>query len=95
MTLYEKTCTETLLTDVVLRYYFRVKDKYKLQQTFTVDPLYLRHENSSAATDFMVLRSHLDDRWLNYSSNSLQNSKHVFFFFSALADSSQPTFPFP
>ncbi|XP_075904608.1 histidine decarboxylase isoform X5 [Nelusetta ayraudi] len=32
---------------------FWVKDKYKLQQTFTVDPLYLRHENSSAATDFM------------------------------------------
>lgn len=66
---------------MVLRYYFRVKDKYKLQQTFTVDPLYLRHENSSAATDFMVLRAHLEDRWLNYSCNILQNSKHVFFFF--------------
>uniref|UniRef100_A0A8D3CHK8 Histidine decarboxylase n=1 Tax=Scophthalmus maximus TaxID=52904 RepID=A0A8D3CHK8_SCOMX len=25
---------------------FWVKDKYKLQQTFTVDPVYLRHENS-------------------------------------------------
>ncbi|KAG8001271.1 Histidine decarboxylase [Nibea albiflora] len=33
--------------------FFRVKDKYKLQQTFTVDPLYLRHENSQAATDYM------------------------------------------
>ncbi|TKS69619.1 Histidine decarboxylase [Collichthys lucidus] len=32
---------------------FWVKDKYKLQQTFTVDPLYLRHENSQAATDYM------------------------------------------
>uniref|UniRef100_A0A8C9W7N2 Histidine decarboxylase n=1 Tax=Scleropages formosus TaxID=113540 RepID=A0A8C9W7N2_SCLFO len=32
---------------------FWVKDKYKLQQTFTVDPVYLRHENSGAATDFM------------------------------------------
>ncbi|XP_031695271.1 histidine decarboxylase-like [Anarrhichthys ocellatus] len=32
---------------------FWVKDKYKLQQTFTVDPVYLRHENSQAATDFM------------------------------------------
>ncbi|KAG7278852.1 hypothetical protein CRUP_010415 [Coryphaenoides rupestris] len=31
-----------------------VKDKYKLQQTFSVDPVYLRHENSQAATDFMV-----------------------------------------
>ncbi|KAG2470480.1 DCHS decarboxylase, partial [Polypterus senegalus] len=30
-----------------------VKDKYKLQQTFSVNPLYLRHENSGAATDFM------------------------------------------
>ncbi|KAM9367008.1 histidine decarboxylase [Symphorus nematophorus] len=30
-----------------------VKDKYKLQQTFTVDPVYLRHENSQAATDYM------------------------------------------
>ncbi|MBN3296311.1 DCHS decarboxylase, partial [Amia calva] len=30
-----------------------VKDKYKLQQTFSVDPIYLRHENSGAATDFM------------------------------------------
>ncbi|XP_028679305.1 histidine decarboxylase [Erpetoichthys calabaricus] len=32
---------------------FWVKDKYKLQQTFSVNPLYLRHENSGAATDFM------------------------------------------
>ncbi|XP_059214842.1 histidine decarboxylase [Centropristis striata] len=32
---------------------FWVKDKFKLQQTFTVDPVYLRHENSQAATDFM------------------------------------------
>uniref|UniRef100_A0A671XVF2 Histidine decarboxylase n=1 Tax=Sparus aurata TaxID=8175 RepID=A0A671XVF2_SPAAU len=32
---------------------FWVKDKYKLQQTFTVDPVYLRHENSQAATDYM------------------------------------------
>ncbi|XP_038123779.1 histidine decarboxylase [Cyprinodon tularosa] len=32
---------------------FWVKDKYKLQQTFSVDPVYLRHENSRAATDFM------------------------------------------
>ncbi|XP_071345125.1 histidine decarboxylase [Trachinotus anak] len=32
---------------------FWVKDKYKLQQTFSVDPVYLRHENSQAATDFM------------------------------------------
>ncbi|XP_004543597.3 histidine decarboxylase [Maylandia zebra] len=32
---------------------FWVKDKYKLQQTFSVDPVYLRHENSLAATDFM------------------------------------------
>ncbi|XP_062405889.1 histidine decarboxylase [Sardina pilchardus] len=29
-----------------------VKDKCKLQQTFTVDPIYLRHDNSGA-TDFM------------------------------------------
>ncbi|XP_070818439.1 histidine decarboxylase [Chaetodon trifascialis] len=32
---------------------FWVKDKYKLQQTFIVDPVYLRHENSQAATDYM------------------------------------------
>ncbi|XP_045061783.1 histidine decarboxylase [Coregonus clupeaformis] len=32
---------------------FWVKDKYKLQQTFSVDPVYLRHENSDEATDFM------------------------------------------
>ncbi|XP_078800402.1 histidine decarboxylase isoform X2 [Oryzias latipes] len=32
---------------------FWVRDKYKLQQTFSVDPVYLRHENSQAATDFM------------------------------------------
>uniref|UniRef100_A0A4W4HHH6 Histidine decarboxylase n=1 Tax=Electrophorus electricus TaxID=8005 RepID=A0A4W4HHH6_ELEEL len=31
---------------------FWVKDKFKLQQTFNVDPLYLRHDNSGA-TDFM------------------------------------------
>lgn len=32
----------------------RVKDKHKLQQTFSVNPIYLRHANSGAATDFMV-----------------------------------------
>ncbi|XP_012504677.1 PREDICTED: histidine decarboxylase isoform X2 [Propithecus coquereli] len=32
---------------------FWVRDKYKLQQTFSVDPVYLRHANSGAATDFM------------------------------------------
>ncbi|KAM6980597.1 histidine decarboxylase [Aplochiton taeniatus] len=32
---------------------FWVRDKIKLQQTFSVDPVYLRHENSEAATDFM------------------------------------------
>lgn len=32
----------------------RVKDKYKLQQTFSVNPIYLRHANSGMATDFMV-----------------------------------------
>lgn len=41
-----------LLHDVV---FFRVKDKYKLQHTFMVNPVYLRHENSQTATDFMVL----------------------------------------
>ncbi|XP_067412221.1 histidine decarboxylase isoform X2 [Emydura macquarii macquarii] len=32
---------------------FWVKDKYKLQQTFSVNPVYLRHANSGAAIDFM------------------------------------------
>lgn len=32
----------------------RVKDKYKLHQTFSVNPVYLRHANSGAAIDFMV-----------------------------------------
>ncbi|KAL0601062.1 Histidine decarboxylase [Plecturocebus cupreus] len=32
---------------------FWVKNKYKLQQTFSVNPIYLRHANSGAATDFM------------------------------------------
>ncbi|XP_073067927.1 histidine decarboxylase-like isoform X8 [Manis javanica] len=32
---------------------FWVKDKYKLQQTFNVNPVYLRHANSGVATDFM------------------------------------------
>ncbi|XP_004639064.1 histidine decarboxylase [Octodon degus] len=32
---------------------FWVKDKLKLQQTFGVNPVYLRHANSGAATDFM------------------------------------------
>ncbi|XP_049573577.1 histidine decarboxylase isoform X2 [Syngnathus scovelli] len=30
-----------------------VKDKVKLQQTFAVDPVYLRHENSQTVPDFM------------------------------------------
>ncbi|CAO2578972.1 Histidine decarboxylase [Lemmus lemmus] len=32
---------------------FWVKDKYKLQQTFSVNPVYLRHANSGTTTDFM------------------------------------------
>ncbi|XP_031518093.1 histidine decarboxylase-like isoform X1 [Papio anubis] len=32
---------------------FWVKDNYKLQQTFSVNPIYLRHANSGVATDFM------------------------------------------
>ncbi|KAJ7311041.1 hypothetical protein JRQ81_006638 [Phrynocephalus forsythii] len=32
---------------------FWVKDKYKLQQTFSVNPVYLRYPNSGSATDFM------------------------------------------
>ncbi|NXH20825.1 DCHS decarboxylase, partial [Bucco capensis] len=32
---------------------FWVKDKYKLHQTFGVNPVYLRHPNSGAAVDFM------------------------------------------
>uniref|UniRef100_A0A3Q2H392 Histidine decarboxylase n=1 Tax=Equus caballus TaxID=9796 RepID=A0A3Q2H392_HORSE len=32
---------------------FWVKDKYKLQHTFSVSPVYLRHANSGVATDFM------------------------------------------
>lgn len=32
---------------------FWVKDKYKLHQTFSVNPVYLRHANSGAAIDFM------------------------------------------
>ncbi|XP_026565492.1 histidine decarboxylase isoform X2 [Pseudonaja textilis] len=32
---------------------FWVKDKYKLQQTFSVNPVYLRHPNSGSVTDFM------------------------------------------
>ncbi|KAM7152751.1 histidine decarboxylase-like [Macrochelys suwanniensis] len=32
---------------------FWVKDKYKLQQTFSVNPVYLRHANSGDAIDFM------------------------------------------
>ncbi|XP_048337807.1 histidine decarboxylase isoform X2 [Sphaerodactylus townsendi] len=32
---------------------FWVKDKFKLQQTFSVNPIYLRHPNSGSATDFM------------------------------------------
>uniref|UniRef100_UPI00398EC96E histidine decarboxylase n=1 Tax=Pristiophorus japonicus TaxID=55135 RepID=UPI00398EC96E len=32
---------------------FWVKDKWKLQQTFSVNPVYLRHANTGAAMDFM------------------------------------------
>ncbi|XP_061078548.1 histidine decarboxylase [Conger conger] len=40
-----------------------VRDKYKLQQTFSVDPLYLRHENSNVATDFMNWQIPLSKRF--------------------------------
>lgn len=38
---------------IALAFLVRVKEKYKLQQTFSVNPIYLRHDNSGA-TDFMV-----------------------------------------
>ncbi|XP_056111769.1 histidine decarboxylase isoform X1 [Rhinichthys klamathensis goyatoka] len=41
---------------------FWVKNKMKLQQTFTVDPLYLRHDNSDA-TDFMHWQISLSRRF--------------------------------
>uniref|UniRef100_A0A9J8BQG7 Histidine decarboxylase n=2 Tax=Cyprinus carpio TaxID=7962 RepID=A0A9J8BQG7_CYPCA len=41
---------------------FWVKNKMKLQQTFTVDPLYLRHENSDT-TDFMHWQISLSRRF--------------------------------
>lgn len=41
---------------------FWVKDKLKLQQTFTVDPLYLRHDNSDT-TDFMHWQISLSRRF--------------------------------
>lgn len=53
----------------------RVKNKYKLQQTFSVNPIYLRHANSGAATDFMVsgqqwaARAPL--RWLHVTGKGL------------------------
>ncbi|XP_068266518.1 histidine decarboxylase isoform X2 [Nyctibius grandis] len=36
---------------------FWVKDKYKLHQTFSVNPVYLRHPNSGAAVDFMGIET--------------------------------------
>ncbi|XP_034451328.1 histidine decarboxylase-like [Hippoglossus hippoglossus] len=44
---------ESIMPGVSPRCQPPVKDKFKLQQTFTVDPVYLRHENSQDATDFM------------------------------------------
>uniref|UniRef100_A0A3Q1K2W2 Histidine decarboxylase n=1 Tax=Anabas testudineus TaxID=64144 RepID=A0A3Q1K2W2_ANATE len=58
---------------------FWVKDKYKLQQTFNVDPVYLRHENSQAATDFMHWQIPLSRRfrslklWFAMRSFGLKN----------------------
>lgn len=45
---------ETSATTNIYLKTHRVKDKYKLQQTFSVNPVYLRHANSGATTDFMV-----------------------------------------
>uniref|UniRef100_A0A669CXC8 Histidine decarboxylase n=1 Tax=Oreochromis niloticus TaxID=8128 RepID=A0A669CXC8_ORENI len=70
---------------------FWVKDKYKLQQTFSVDPVYLRHENSQAATDFMHWQIPLSRRfralklWFVLRSFGLKNLqahiRHVSGFF--------------
>merc|ERR1739838_354429 len=57
---------------------FWVKDKYKLQQTFSVDPVYLRHDNSQA-TDFMHWQIPLSRRfralklWFTMRSFGLTN----------------------
>uniref|UniRef100_A0A3B4BLX7 Histidine decarboxylase n=1 Tax=Periophthalmus magnuspinnatus TaxID=409849 RepID=A0A3B4BLX7_9GOBI len=63
---------------------FWVKDKFKLQQTFSVDPVYLRHENSQAATDFMHWQIPLSRRfrsiklWFVMRSFGLKNlQEHV------------------
>ncbi|XP_062860724.1 histidine decarboxylase [Trichomycterus rosablanca] len=62
---------------------FWVKDKMKLQQTFSVDPLYLRHDNSGA-TDFMHWQIPLSRRfrslklWFVLRSFGLKNlQEHI------------------
>ena len=35
-------------------YLFRVKNSRSLHKTFNVEPLYLQHENSGLAIDYMV-----------------------------------------
>uniref|UniRef100_A0AAY5KFW5 Histidine decarboxylase n=1 Tax=Esox lucius TaxID=8010 RepID=A0AAY5KFW5_ESOLU len=63
---------------------FWVKDKFKLQQTFSVDPIYLRHENSDQATDFMHWQIPLSRRfrsiklWFVMRSFGLKNlQEHI------------------
>uniref|UniRef100_A0A3Q3X8F1 Histidine decarboxylase n=1 Tax=Mola mola TaxID=94237 RepID=A0A3Q3X8F1_MOLML len=70
---------------------FWVKDKYKLQQTFTVDPLYLKHEYSQESTDFMHWQIPLSRRfrslklWFVLRSFGLRNLqahiRHMLSFF--------------
>ena len=56
----------------------RVKDKCKLQQTFSVDPIYLRHDNSGA-TDFMVQKYPTGALLAEYSFSDFQEYLNLHF----------------
>ena len=42
------------MTDLILLQSERVQDSRALHRTFNVDPLYLQHENTGLAVDYMV-----------------------------------------
>lgn len=72
------------------RSFFRVKDKFKLQQTFSVDPVYLRHETSQDATDFMVNLHFFNSTFTN---QRVPETDLFFLLLPALADPSEPEVP--
>ena len=79
---------------------FRVKNSRSLHKTFNVDPLYLQHENSGLAIDYMVLFSikisNMLGTYLNKGNTRIVSiGNHTISYIFLISDMAQNIFSVP